>query len=127
MDFTDRSNISHYQCEDIKCKCIPQRELCGKAGKVDLSELLTESIKGPATFSCTNSYDSGDTKNDRCSFSEPEMNNLISDVFGDKSIFLDCNSAECVPTSLIPGYKRPQRKVNKALIASAIAGSIVTL
>ncbi|KAF3933477.1 hypothetical protein ABW19_dt0204080 [Dactylella cylindrospora] len=127
MDFTASSNISHYSCETVKCKCIPGRMMCGKEGSLDISEFLTEEIKGPAEFSCTASYDPADAKKDGCYFSEPAMNQLISDVFGDKSITLSCNSAECVPNSLIPGYKRPQRKVNKALIAGAIAGSIVTL
>ncbi|EPS43861.1 hypothetical protein H072_2160 [Dactylellina haptotyla CBS 200.50] len=127
MDFTARSNITHYRCENVQCKCIPERMMCGKEGSIDISDFLTEEIKGPAEFSCTASYDPADAKTDGCSFSEPAMNQLISDVFGDKSITLDCGSAECVPTSLIPGYKRPQKEINKALIAGAIAGSIVTL
>lgn len=127
MDFTASSNISHYNCETIKCKCIPDRMMCGKSGSLDISEFLTEEIKGPAEFSCTASEDPADRKKDGCAFSEPAMNQLISDVFGDKSIYLDCNSAECVPSSLIPGYKRPKKQINKALIAGAIVGSVVTL
>ncbi|KAK6340918.1 hypothetical protein TWF696_009231 [Orbilia brochopaga] len=125
MDFTPSSNISHYNCENIQCKCIPDRMMCGKDGSLDLTEFLDEAIRGPAEFSCTSS-DPADKK-DGCSFSEPEMNNLISDVFGDRSILLNCHSGECVPNFMIPGYKRPQKVVNKALIAGAIAGSLVTL
>ncbi|RVD88362.1 uncharacterized protein DFL_002549 [Arthrobotrys flagrans] len=127
MDFGASNNITHYNCETVKCKCITGRMMCGKDGSLDISDFLTEEIKGPAEFSCTASYDPSDAKKDGCSFSEPAMNQLISDVFGDKSIYLDCNAAECVPSSLIPGYKRPPKKVNKALIAGAVGGSVVTL
>ncbi|KAJ6262287.1 hypothetical protein Dda_3094 [Drechslerella dactyloides] len=127
MDFTPASNISHYNCENIQCKCIPDRMMCGKDGSIDLTEFLDMEIKGPAEFSCTTSYDPVDKKTDGCSFSEPNMNELISDVFGDRSILLDCRSAECVPNFLIPGYTRPQKQINKALIAGAISGSLVTL
>ncbi|KAF3924616.1 hypothetical protein AA313_de0202158 [Arthrobotrys entomopaga] len=127
MDFNAKSNISHYRCEKLKCKCVPDRMMCGKDGSIDLTDFLAEEIKGPAEFSCTTSYDPADAKKDGCSFTEPAMDQLIQDVFGDKAIYLNCQSAECVPSSLIPGYKRPQKEINKALIAGAIAGSIVTL
>ncbi|KAF3903928.1 hypothetical protein ABW21_db0203907 [Orbilia brochopaga] len=125
IDFTPTNNITHYNCDNIQCKCIPDRMMCGKDGSLDLTEFLDELIRGPAEFSCTSS-DPPD-KSDGCSFSEPEMNKLISDVFGDKSILLNCRSAECTPEFMIPGYKRPQKQVNKALIAGAIAGSLITL
>jgi ABC-type cobalamin/Fe3+-siderophores transport system ATPase subunit len=50
------------------------------------------------------------------------MNNLISGVFGDPSIFLSCNSGECLYKTDEPGYERPIKKINTPLIASVIAG-----
>ena len=33
------------------------------------------------------------------------MNDLIGSVFGDKSIFLNCESSECLHYTEIPGYQ----------------------
>lgn len=33
------------------------------------------------------------------------MNELIGSVFGDPSIFLDCDSSECLYYTEVPGYK----------------------
>lgn len=50
------------------------------------------------------------------------MNTLISQVFGDPSIFLSCDSGECLYKTNIPGYKRPVKTINTPLIAGVIAG-----
>lgn len=63
----------------------------------DIDDFLVEEVKGPASFTC----ESGKG----CSFSEPAMNNLINDIFGDKSITLDCNSGECLRRDEVPGYQ----------------------
>ncbi|KAJ3504955.1 hypothetical protein NMY22_g17749 [Coprinellus aureogranulatus] len=47
------TNTTVYQCEEVKCKCVPGRFICGEAGSVDIGDFLKESIRGPATFSCT--------------------------------------------------------------------------
>jgi hypothetical protein len=65
---------------------------------LDISDFLTEEIKGPATFKCNG-------KKNGCKFEEPAMNELIGSVFGDKSIFLDCESSECLYYTEIPGYQ----------------------
>ena len=36
---------------------------------------------------------------------EPAMDDLISAVFGDDSIFLSCNSGECLHYTMVPGFK----------------------
>ncbi|KAJ5579692.1 ABC transporter G family member [Penicillium hispanicum] len=74
-------------------------------------------IKGPATFSSKSTAEGSTSV-----FSEPEMNNLISAVFGDPSIFLRCDSGECLYKTDIPGYERPIKKINTPLIAGVIAG-----
>ncbi|KAF2196294.1 hypothetical protein GQ43DRAFT_383655 [Delitschia confertaspora ATCC 74209] len=115
---TSDSNTTEYKCENIKCKCIPGRMLCGEAGSVDIGEFLTEEIKGPATFtsiSTTSSQGSGTT------FSEDAMDGLINSVFGDPHIFLNCHSGECLYVSEVPGYERPIKKINTPLIATIIA------
>lgn len=112
-------NVTDYKCENMKCACVPGRMLCGAEGSVDIGEFLVESIKGPAelrTVSTESGKDSGSV------FSEPAMNDLISSVFGDESIFLKCNSGECMHETEVPGYERPIKTINTPLIAGVIAG-----
>lgn len=97
------SNNTHYKCEHAQCKCLPDRMLCGENGSIDISDFLTHEIEGPADFTC-------DIESKRCKFSEPSMNNLISSVFGDPQINLQCESSECVHQSEIPGYDIPGKK-----------------
>lgn len=54
------------------------------------------------------------------------MNNLINDIFGDKSITLDCESGECLHHTQVPGYKRPEKPDNSLWIAlsAALAAAI---
>ena len=94
--------------------------LCGEEGSIDISEFLTESIKGPASFS-SRSTEGGSSK-DGSKFEEPAMNDLIKTIFGDESITLNCNAGECLYRTEIPGYQRPIPKINTPLIASVIAG-----
>lgn len=91
--------------------------LCGKDGSVDITDFLTESIRGPANFECKK--ENGKTND--CLFSEPQMDELISDLIGDSSILLTCGSGECLYHTEIPGYERPVKKINTPLIAGAIA------
>lgn len=95
-------NTTRYQCKDMACKCIPDRMLCGEAGSIDISEFLTETIRGPGEFTC-------DVKERACRFSEPSMNDLIQSVFGDPYITLKCKSGECVHQSEIPGFDIPKK------------------
>ncbi|OAL06125.1 hypothetical protein IQ06DRAFT_362352 [Phaeosphaeriaceae sp. SRC1lsM3a] len=109
-------NITRYRCENIQCACIPDRMLCGEAGSIDIGDFLKESIKGPAEFkSISGGKESGSV------FSEPAMNDLISSIFGDESIFLQCNTGECLYQTEVPGYERPVKKINTPLIAGVIA------
>ena len=119
-DETDAKNSTKYRCENVKCRCIPGRMLCGKDGYVDISEFLVETIKGPATFETL--WTEGGSKDDGSKFSEPGMNDLISSIFGDESITLDCRSGECLHTTQMPGYQRPVKTINTPLIAGVIAG-----
>jgi hypothetical protein len=107
------SNTTSYQCEHIKCSCVPGRFICGEDGSVgeyltllltpyrirdaiDIGDFLKEEIKGPATFSCKTGAG--------CKFEEPAMNQLINDIFGDKYISLICEGGECLHYSQVPGY-----------------------
>jgi ABC-type multidrug transport system ATPase subunit/ABC-type transport system involved in multi-copper enzyme maturation permease subunit len=90
--------------------------LCGEAGSIDIGDFLRESIKGPAEFrSISGGKDAGSI------FSEPAMNDLISSIFGDESIFLQCDTGECLYQTEVPGYERPIKKINTPLIAGVIA------
>ncbi|CAI5755757.1 unnamed protein product [Candida verbasci] len=100
LQYDLNQNTTHYNCETIGCKCLPDRMLCGKAGSIDISEFLTETIKGPGDFTC-------DLSKNKCRFSEPSMNELIQSVFGDPYITLECKSGECLHKSEIPGYSTP--------------------
>lgn len=92
--------------------------LCGEEGSIDIGEFLEEDIKGPASFSTSSEYGVGS----KSRFEEPAMNQLISDVFGDQSIFLSCHAGECLYKTDVPGYERPVKKINTPLIAGVIAG-----
>lgn len=94
-------NKTDYVCQNIGCKCLPDRMLCGESGSIDISDFLTETITGPGEFSC-------DINDRNCKFSEPSMNDLISSVFGDPYITLSCKSGECLHKSEIPGYELPE-------------------
>lgn len=98
--FDLKANTTHYRCENVACKCLPGRMLCGEKGSIDISDFLTETIKGPGDFSC-------DIVKNKCKFSEPLMNDLIELVFGDPYITLECKSGECLHKSEIPGWEFP--------------------
>lgn len=112
------SNRTRYECKTIDCACVPERFLCGENGSVstylffqsqcftlwligwilaDIDDFLSEEVKGPATFQCNSGKG--------CSFEEPAMNGLINDIFGDKSITLDCDAGECLHYTQVPGYE----------------------
>ena len=97
--------------------------LCGENGSVDISELLSQQIKGPASFKCL--QESGGRN--KCEFSEPEMNKLIQQVFGDPAIQLNCQSGECLYETEVPGFQRPVKRINTPLIAGIIGTSSIFL
>lgn len=84
---------------------------------VDIDDFLSEEVKGPGSFSCSTGRG--------CSFSEPAMNQLINDIFGDKSITLDCESGECLHYTQVPGYVIPEKPDNRSLVALSAAGAAV--
>ena len=92
--------------------------LCGENGSVDITDFLAEEIKGPGEFNCVKDK-SGVSS---CAFEEPAMNDLISMMFGDRSITLTCGSGECLHFSEVPYYEKPKPKINTPLIAGVIAG-----
>jgi hypothetical protein len=63
---------------------------------VDISDFLTDEIRGPAKFSCKTGAG--------CKFEEPAMNSLILSIFGDAYISLQCEGGECLHYSQVPGY-----------------------
>ncbi|EIN10088.1 hypothetical protein PUNSTDRAFT_102090 [Punctularia strigosozonata HHB-11173 SS5] len=107
-------NVTRYECDKIKCKCVPGRFICGENGSVDISDFLTEEIKGPASFRCTTGAG--------CRFEEPGMNDLIDEIFGDPYITLKCEGGECVHFSQVPGYVRPEKPDNTKMLALSAAG-----
>ncbi|KAH8816463.1 ABC transporter-like protein [Xylogone sp. PMI_703] len=111
-------NSTSYKCEHVNCKCIPDRMLCGENGSVDITDFLDQQIRGPASFECLQE----DGKGNHCAFKEPEMNKLISMMFGDNSITIDCDSGECLYETEVPGFKRPVKRINTPLIAGVIGG-----
>ena len=113
-------NSTTYNCEHVKCKCIPGRMLCGEEGSIDIGDFLDQSIVGPASFSSLSTE--GGSSRDGSKFEEPAMNDLIKSVFGDESITLNCHAGECLYHTQVPGYERPIPKINTPLIAGVIAG-----
>jgi ABC-type multidrug transport system ATPase subunit/ABC-type multidrug transport system permease subunit len=116
-DNTHDQNSTNYKCDNIECKCIPDRMLCGENGSVDITDFLDQSIKGPATFSCLQHH--GGTN--KCMFKEPAMDQLIQQMFSDSSIFIDCRAGECLYETEVPGFERPVKRINTPLIAGVIA------
>lgn len=117
---TDTRNKTTYRCENVQCKCVPGRLLCGSENSIDIGDFLDQDIKGPASF--RSQHTEGGSSTDGSIFSEPAMNELISSVFGDPSITLNCHSGECLYKTELPGYQRPIKKINTPLIAGVIAG-----
>ncbi|THC96466.1 hypothetical protein EYZ11_004057 [Aspergillus tanneri] len=120
LETTHNQNRTNYRCENIRCKCIPGRMLCGEEGSIDIGDFLKESIQGPASFSTVTTE--GGSAEDGSKFQEPAMNDLIKSVFGDESITLKCDSGECLYKTDVPGYTRPVKQINTPLIAGVIAG-----
>ena len=118
--FSDDRNTTDVSCENIKCRCIPGRMLCGEPGSIDIGDFLDQEIKGPASFKSVKTR--GGSSEDGSRFEEPAMNDLIQSVFGDRSIFLSCRAGECLYISEVPGYTRPVKKINTPLVAGVIAG-----
>lgn len=94
--------------------------LCGEDGSIDISDFLTDFIKGPASLASKSTE--GGSSTDGSKFEEPAMNDLIKNIFGDESISLRCHSGECLYRTDIPGYTRPVKEINTPLIAGVIAG-----
>ncbi|KAF9021922.1 hypothetical protein BDZ89DRAFT_1071060 [Hymenopellis radicata] len=109
------TNTTTYACEHIKCSCVPGRFICGEDGSVDITDFLTEEIRGPATFSCKSGAG--------CKFEEPAMNDLILTIFGDPFISLQCDGGECLHYSQVPGYVRPVKPDNTRWVALSAAGA----
>jgi ABC-type multidrug transport system ATPase subunit/ABC-type multidrug transport system permease subunit len=118
FDASGGKNSTSYKCEEVRCECIPDRMLCGANGSIDLSEFLVKVIRGPAQFECVQRP--GEPK--QCAFQEPEMNKMISDIFGDSSILLTCGAGECLYHTEVPGFAPDVPKINTPLIAGVIAG-----
>ncbi|KAF9074158.1 hypothetical protein BDP27DRAFT_1444427 [Rhodocollybia butyracea] len=121
-------NTTSYKCDKLQCKCVPGRFICGQDGSVDISDFLTEEIKGPASFTCTTGKSGSDPTfggdiADDCQFSEAAMNQLINDIFGDPYITLNCNGGECLHYSQVPGYVRPSKPDSTQLVAVSAAGA----
>lgn len=113
-------NTTKYQCDHIKCECVPGRMLCGDPNSINIDDFLVESIKGPASLTTLST--AGGSSKDGSKFEEPAMNDLIKSVFGDEYITLNCDSGECVYWTDVPGYSRPVKEINTPLIAGVIAG-----
>ncbi|KAI9224515.1 hypothetical protein BC828DRAFT_373293 [Blastocladiella britannica] len=96
-----RNNATRYDCTDINCGCLPDRMLCGKDGSVDIRDFLSEEVRGPGSLTCGPSAQIGGAR--ACQFTEPAMDQLISDIFGDTAISLACSAGECLHVSQIPG------------------------
>ncbi|TDL25520.1 hypothetical protein BD410DRAFT_784517 [Rickenella mellea] len=110
-------NTTEYACDLMKCACIPGRFLCGEDGSIDLTDFLTEEIKGPASFSCSTGQN--------CKFSEPNMNDLINEIFADSYISLNCRGGECLHYSMVPGYVRPPKPDNTGWVALSALGALL--
>ncbi|ORZ31938.1 hypothetical protein BCR44DRAFT_62443 [Catenaria anguillulae PL171] len=116
-------NATSYDCRKIRCECMPGRMLCGKDGSVDIRDFLTEEVKGPGKLKCSAPPTDPIGSTPRmCEFTEPAMDDLISQLLGDTSIQLRCSSGECLHVSQIPGYgsSRPQNPDSGSTLVFAL-------
>ena len=95
--------------------------LCGENGSIDLTDFLRDQITGPASFTATSTE--GGSSKDGSKFEEPNMNTLISSVFGDEYITMKCDAGECLYKTEVPGYVKRIPKINTPLISGIIAGA----
>ncbi|THV06326.1 hypothetical protein K435DRAFT_505895 [Dendrothele bispora CBS 962.96] len=121
-------NDTFYQCNKLKCKCVPGRFICGEDGSIDISDFLTDEIKGPASFTCkTRQFSQSGQSDQDCRFEEPAMNSLIDQVFGDPYITLNCYGGECLHYSQVPGYAQPEKPDNSTWVALSAAGALLVV
>ncbi|GAA5925630.1 hypothetical protein JCM3775_001459 [Rhodotorula graminis] len=113
------ANSTEYRCEQVECACIPGRMLCGEDGSVDISDFLTEEIKGPGKFTTRTGEPS--------KFEEPAMNQLINDIFGDTHITLNCKAGECLRRSDVPGFVRPPKPNSRTWVVVSIITVVAVL
>ncbi|TNY21418.1 hypothetical protein DMC30DRAFT_350707 [Rhodotorula diobovata] len=113
------ANSTEYRCEQVQCACIPGRMLCGEDGSVDISDFLTEEIKGPGKFTTRTGEPS--------KFEEPAMNQLINDIFGDTHITLNCKAGECLRRIDVPGFVRPPKPNSRTWVVVSIVVVIAIL
>ena len=88
------ANVTTYDCDNMKCSCIPNRWFCGMSGSIDLSDFFKENVKGPAKFVTEETRGGNKSK-----LQEPELDQLFLSLFGDQSILLQCRAGECLPDS----------------------------
>lgn len=119
IDNQDRKNVTEYKCENVKCDCIKDRKLC-ESDALDIGPLLRDNIKGPGILRTTSTK--GGSPNDGSIFSEPALDDLVSSVFGDDSIMLQCDQGECLYKTNVPGFEKPIKTINTPLIAGVISG-----
>ena len=49
LDIESNRNATQYACDEMKCRCVPGRMLCGEKGSVDIGDYL-KTMTGPASF-----------------------------------------------------------------------------
>jgi ABC-type multidrug transport system ATPase subunit len=124
-------NITTAVCPKMKCQCYPERLLCQSNGLsfADWFNDPEEGPNGPGTFHCEDWRDENGVQR-TCTFSEPHMNEVIMQFFGDPSIQLSCPKAgECMHYTQVPGYKRPEFRQGFPLPILMLfgAGGLITI
>ena len=85
------TNPSTWECQNLRCTCIPNATFCGGVPSKDLSSTINK-LDGVLTISCD--------ANSTCSFGQT----LINDLFGPNGLALSpCSFGECVRQSVIDG------------------------
>ena len=106
-------NVTTILCPHMHCSCFPNRLLCDPKG-LDFTEWFNnveEGPYGPGTFTCEEYFDSKRGLVRNCEFSEPNINIIIGQFFGDNTILLSCaNGGECIHQSEVPGFQPPESK-----------------
>lgn len=95
QDLGSGDGSSDWQCQNLKCTCIPGAQFCGGNPSLNLTQIL-DTLNGALEVSCDAPSSAGSTTS--CAFKQ----SIINSVFGSAGLTLTgCSIGECVAQSVL--------------------------
>ncbi|KAJ7222886.1 hypothetical protein C8J57DRAFT_1482182 [Mycena rebaudengoi] len=94
VETLDKPQVT-FSCDGSSAPCASQFWVVEVEAFYYQSEFFQKEIKGPASFSCKTGAG--------CKFEGPGMDMLVSALYGDDSMTMDCDVGECLRRSQVPG------------------------